>query len=172
MKVTFSILLVLVMVGCLPSRQVAEHSSQERNFRIDSLRDITSVELVPVTVPRSLAQIALSSDEIDRLPLRAVYEQSSGRARAVVEKVGTQIVFTAECDSVTMVLEHVTRELDRYRLEVDSLRTDSMTKEQVIVREPTGWQWFQIHGFRVLLGVCLLFISFKKLQGWRKITSL
>lgn len=171
MNIKYYILIVLMalLASCKATRIVTGSNEEKSITELDSVHTIIDRDVKAITVPRESATITLTDVKLKELPEMASYNKSMGRASANVTRLNNEIVFTAECDSVTMLLENTRVMLLRYKQLAESSVSNSFLKEQIIVREPTSWQWFQIYGFRILLAINLLLIIFKRLKIWQKI---
>jgi len=169
MKVSLLISLVLVFASCKSTHSIVESDVHKTSSKIDSVHIVKEITTKSVTVPKESAQLTLTEAKIRELPNEASYSISSGRAHANVTRLNDAIVFTADCDSVTMLLQNTRIMMLRYKKLADSLLSTTHTTEQVIVKEPTGWQWFQIYGFRLLLIFNLLLLIIKKTKIWQRI---
>lgn len=169
MKVSLLIGLVLVFASCKSTRSMVESDLRETSSEVDSVHIVKESTTKLVTVPKESARLTLTEAKIKELPHEASYSISSGRAHANVMRLNDAIVFTANCDSVTMLLQNTRVMMLRYKKLADTLLSTTHTTEQVIVKEPTSWQWFQIHGFRLLLIFNLLLLIIKKTKIWQRI---
>lgn len=169
MKVSILIGLVLVFASCKSTHSIVESDVHKTSSEIDSVHIVKEITTKSVTVPKESAQLTLTEAKIKELPHEASYSISSGRAHANVTRWNDAIVFTADCDSVTMLLQNTRIMMLRYKKLADSLLSTTHTTEQVIVKEPTSWQWFQIYGFRILLIINLLLLIIKKTKIWQRI---
>lgn len=74
---------------------------------------------------------------------------------------GDSLEVTATCDSLSRQVIILTEELARIRNELKE------TKEQpppVVIKEPTGWQWFQIWIGRTAVAVLILIVIKRRLK--------
>lgn len=171
-KISLLLLFVLLFVSCKSTRSIVDNNVSERSMQTDSVHEKIEIRVKPVVVPQSSAEIKLTEDKIKSLPQNASYSTSSGRAHATITKVDDEIVFSADCDSVLLLLEHTTNTMIQYKNLNESLIQQMNSETQVVINEPTSWQWFQIHAFRVMLVLCVLIFSFKKIVPWLKLIKL
>jgi hypothetical protein len=84
------------------------------------------------------------------LPPGAVYRAQDGQASATIKRTDTGYEITANCDSLLLLVTNYEKEV--YHLNSLNTALETKLKEQKteIIKEPDGWQWFQIYGFWVL----------------------
>lgn len=93
------------------------------------------------------------------LPEGAGYSVRSGQATASVTRGrGDSLIVTATCDSLERQVMLLTEELTRIRNETGETVEEPPPE---VVREPTGWQWFQIWAGRLLLTALSLIIVYR-----------
>ena len=91
------------------------------------------------------------------LPVGAGYSVRNGQATVNVRRTDDgDIEVTATCDSLARQVIILEEELTRIRNE-----TGIEEKPPEVVREPTGWQWFQIWTGRIAV-ICLVLIVIKR----------
>lgn len=59
-----------------------------------------------MTVPAQTATLRIAADSLLELPPRAVYRARTGRAEAVVEREGADIIVYANCDSLQQRVDY------------------------------------------------------------------
>ena len=90
---------------------------------------------------------------LTELPPGAGYSARDGRAAVSVRRTEDgDIEVTATCDSLARLVIVMEEELTRIRSE-----TAAEEKPPATVREPSGWQWFQIWTGRMAVA-CLVLI--------------
>lgn len=96
------------------------------------------------------------------LPEGAGYSARSGQATAnIVRGRGDTLTFTSICDSLA-------REVIALREEITRVRNE--TSEEVeepppqLIKEPTGWQWFQIWTGRIAAIVLVIILIKRRLK--------
>lgn len=107
-----------------------------------------------IVIPRQKATLILNPDSLFRLPLGAGYTVSEGRAKASVIRDTEGLRFDSDCDSLTVMVEELQRDVFRLSREKTELseRTDKV--RTIEVNRLTGLQSFQIWTGRI----CLLLI--------------
>ncbi|WP_165027088.1 hypothetical protein [Dysgonomonas sp. ZJ279] len=115
--------------------------------------------------------MTLSQEQIDNLPVGASYQAQDGNATGTVKKTDKGIEFTANCDSLNILIKQLTKEVYRFQSENTALVTKS--KEQKTVGL-TVWQSIQIKGFRILvpITIVLLIVIFYKFNIWQNLRKL
>lgn len=112
--------------------------------------------------------MTLSSEQINDLPVGASYQDKSGNATGTVKKTEKGIEFTANCDSLNILIDQLTTEVHRYKSENSALKTTLSEQKVIEVNVLTGWQHFQLKGFWLLL-IVLTILIFNKSNLWQKI---
>jgi len=104
--------------------------------------------------------------DLKELPIGASFRSDSGRVHQTVTKIDwEELEFVSTCDSILLLV-------DELKIEVYHLSSDNTTfkaqlneRKEVIKREPTGFQWFQIYTGRtlaiLLIGYLILRFRFK-----------
>jgi hypothetical protein len=119
-----------------------------------------------VTTPQTTAKLSLTQKQIDELPIGAVYEAKDGNASGTVRKTkDNNIEFTANCDSLTILIESLNKEVYRLNKEKTELKNSLKEEKIVEVNKLNGWQYFQIYGFRIYVILTFIYIGYRK---WKK----
>jgi hypothetical protein len=156
-----------------------------REYHVESVRVKDSALLVieretrPVTIPPETATLSLTPAQLVDLPPGAAYREQSGRASVTATKdEAGRIVIVSNCDSLQVMVTNLRTEVFRLRDERSALEERLEERVEVIVREPTGFQWFQLWGFRLAVagGAIYLMLTkyisiinlFKKAITWLK----
>jgi hypothetical protein len=117
--------------------------------------------------------MTIGENALRALPPGARYDNRNEQATVTVLKTedGTYKV-SADCDSLSLLLYE--RETEIYRLERERRDLEkTLTEERIeTVREPTGFQWFQIWGFRLLSSAITLLFILKKFDLWKRLLNL
>lgn len=93
------------------------------------------------------------------------FSKRSGQATVNVNRIsGDSIEVTATCDSLAREVILMTEELTRIRNET-SEETEELPPK--VIKEPTGWQWFQIWIGRLAV-LSLILIVIKRRLNIRK----
>lgn len=128
----------------------------------DSLHEAGGFALIQQPVPPSVAQTTFPTDMLAMIPVGTGFSRRSGQATVNVNRISEDSVeVTATCDSLARQVILLMEENTRIRNELSEKSEEPPPKT---VREPTGWQWFQIwtgriSGFYLLL--CFLKKRFK-----------
>lgn len=113
-----------------------------------------------VTTPRTTAKLNLTTEQLTALPIGAVYEAKDGNATGTVRKTdNNNIEFTANCDSLNLLVENLNKEVYRLNTEKTELKTQLKSKKEVGL---SGLEWFQIYGFRIYVILTFIYIGYRK----------
>lgn len=119
--------------------------------------------------PQSTAKINLTIDQLAALPKGALFQNKQGNATATAQVTDDgNIEITANCDSLTLLVESLEIEVHHLRDTNTALVTKLKQKETVGLRNVDV---FQIYGFRVLVGLIAAYIIYRKLKAkikWQK----
>lgn len=128
----------------------------------DSVQSARQSVLTLLPVPASVAQTKLPMNQLATLPEGAGYSTHSGQATAsVVRGKGDTLIFTSTCDSLARQVISLTEELTRIRNETGEEVEEPPPQ---VVREPTGWQWFQIWVGRLAVTAFILILIKRRLK--------
>ena len=90
------------------------------------------------------------------------FSKRSGQATVNVTRISEDsLEVTATCDSQARQVKMLTEELTRIRSET-SEEAELLPPE--VIKEPTGWQWFQIWTGRLAVAVLLLILIKRRLN--------
>lgn len=160
-RVAAALLLCILNVSCQATRQVTQHSDTDRRVqRMDSVHVRVERLQVPVVVPLSVAQLRLHPDSLRLLPDGAGYSKVSGRASVSLVKQDTMYIVTANCDSLTVLVDELTQEVYRLKASDSSAVKSTERVVTVEVNRLTGFQYFQLWSGRIALGVLALGAAF------------
>jgi hypothetical protein len=149
-------ILVLSVASCKTSRQIQVHDVSESNQRTDSVSLVTERLMKAIPVPASRATLTLSFDSLLRLPVGAGYTEKQGQATvAVLMTEGGMIEASANCDSLTLLVEEMKTEIFHLNKEKTELKSELNEQKIIEVNRLTGWQWFQVWTGRI----CLILIA-------------
>ncbi len=116
--------------------------------------------VTPLVVPASLAEINVTVDALHSLPAGGSFQNTKGNATVSAKKEpDNSLTITAACDSLLLLLEEKSKEVYRFRLENTALKTTLNERKTEIIKEPNGFQWFQIWLGRVLAVIFILIIA-------------
>lgn len=108
----------------------------------------------------------LSPDQLASLPVGAAYQAKDKNATGTIRKTkDNTLEFTANCDSLTFLVEELKTEVHHLNSLNTALKTELNEQKTVEVKEPNGWQWFQIYGFWVLLTIAIIKKTYRK---WKR----
>lgn len=142
------LLIVLFVTSCRSPTRL------ERHIGRDSLRDVRQFVLAEEPVPPSVAQTTFPTKMLNLIPTGTGFSKRSGQATVNVTRIsGDSIEVTATCDSLARQVIVLTEELTRIRSETSRAVEELPPK---VIKEPTGWQWFQIWTGRIALLVIVL----------------
>jgi len=149
------VVLISLLVLCVTSCR--SPNGLTRMHRSDSLQSIKRAALTLMPVPPDTTAMKIPEAKLTMLPTGAGYSTRSGRATVNVRRTDDgDIEVTAICDSLARQVIILEEELTRIRNE-----TGKEEKPPGVVREPTGWQWFQIWTGRIAV-ICLILIVIKR----------
>ncbi|RGS35975.1 hypothetical protein DWX97_14460 [Bacteroides cellulosilyticus] len=91
------------------------------------------------------------------------FSKRSGQATVNVSRIsGDSIEVTATCDSLARQVILLTEELVRIRNETSEEVKELPPK---VIKEPTGWQWFQIWTGRIAVLALVLIVIKRRLSN-------
>ncbi|MEN9919684.1 MAG: hypothetical protein RL662_2120 [Bacteroidota bacterium] len=114
------------------------------------------------TTPQATAKLNVTPQQLAELPKGAIFQNKQGNATATAKVAddGT-IEITANCDSLTLLIENL--EIEEYRLQKENKAlVTNINKEKTVVL--SGWQNFQIWCGRILFGLFIVYIIYRKLK--------
>lgn len=91
-----------------------------------------------MTIPSSLATLAIPVDSLRRLPTGAVYQKKEGRATASVGINGNTLVVHAKCDSLQQLVYQLEEQLSAQR-EQTATREEARAPSPTPVRTRLKW---------------------------------
>lgn len=156
-------LFVLFVSSCRSQKVTTEKEHQETTIQADSTSVVVEKITEVITTPQTTAKLNLTQKQIEELPIGAVYEAKDGNATGTVRKTADDnIEFTANCDSLNLLVESLNKEVYRYQKDNKALVTKLKEQKEVGL---SGWQHFQIYGFRIYIILTLIYIGYRK---WKK----
>lgn len=109
-----------------------------------------------------MAKTAFPTDLLKVIPVGTGFGSRSGRATVNVTRISPDsLEVTATCDSLAREVVRLTEELTHIRSETAKQDKELPPK---VVREPTGWQWFQIWTGRVAVLLLVLMLIKRRLE--------
>lgn len=163
-KLTIALITISALSGtsCQSSKKTLEKEMVQTRQEVDSVSEKVTSETRLLTTPRTTARQNLTLDQLKSLPSGGKYQSQDGNATGTIEKLPDgSLEFTANCDSLTLLVESLTKEVYRYKNEKAELETKLKEEKVVEVNKVSGWQWFQIYGFRIYLILTFIFIAYK-----------
>lgn len=161
MKSFYIILLLMLALfaSCRSSKLETTSETKQSAQDIDSVFVRVSNTTKLVTVPQATAKLNIAPQQLADLPIGAKYEAKQGNATATATKAadGT-LEITANCDSLTLLINQLTTEVYRYKESIKALETKLQQKE---TKGLSGWQNFQIWCGRILLGLFAGYIVYR-----------
>lgn len=103
----------------------------------------------------------MTPDSLARLPVGAGYTAREGHAKASVTREYAGYKFVADCDSLTVIVEEMRRDVFRLSRENYELRDQKNEVETIEVNRLTSWQAFQIWAGRIVLVLVALWVAYK-----------
>lgn len=156
-------LFALFVTSCRSQKVTTEKEHQETTIQADSMSVVVEKITEVITTPQTTAKLNLTQKQIEELPIGAVYEAKDGNATGTVRKTADDnIEFTANCDSLNLLVESLNKEVYRYQKDNKALVTKLKEQKEVGL---SGWQHFQIYGFRIYIILTLIYIGYRK---WKK----
>lgn len=156
-------LFVLCATSCRTLKVTSESTEKTETNRLDSVSRLEIRETKTYVTAPATAKLNLSPLQIAELPPGAGFRNKQGNASIEVkmQKDGT-LELTANCDSLTLLLDNLTIELYHLNSENTAIKHQLKQEKTVEVNKPTGWQWFQIYGFRIYVLLTIIYIIYRK----------
>lgn len=159
--------LLFSLFSCRSSKIETKSEIKESAQDIDSVSLRVTKTTKKVTTPQATAKLNIDPVALANLPKGAKFENKQGNATATATTLddGT-IEITANCDSLTLLIDELTKEVYRYKESNKALETKLTQKE---TKGLSGWQNFQIYGFRICMAILAIIFIYKKIkQKWQK----
>jgi hypothetical protein len=100
------------------------------------------------------------------LPVGGKYQAVDGNATGTIEKKADgSLEFTANCDSLTLVVETLSKEVFHLNKEKTELKERLKEQKTEETNRLTGFQWFQIYGFRIYVLLTIIIIIYKNIKN-------
>ncbi len=142
--------LIALFAWSCKSKTVTERTESQSSQQTDSVSQLIKETTKALTIPQSTAILSITPDELEKLPTGAVYRAQDGQASATIKRTDTGYEITANCDSLLVLVTNYEREVYHLNSLNTALKTKLKEQKTEIIKEPSGWQWFQIYGFWVL----------------------
>ena len=145
-----------VAVLLLTALCVMSCKSPKRLEKITCLYSARGFVLIQQPVPPSIAKTVFPTRTLKTIPIGTGFSTRSGQATVNVTRVSEDSVeVSATCDSLAREVIFLREELTRIRNETGEEVEEPPPQ---IVKEPTGWQWFQIWTGRIAVAVLILIV--------------
>ena len=134
----------------------------EKTTSLDSLYSARGFVLIQQPVPPSIAKTVFLAGTLKSIPIGTGFSTRSGQATVNVTRVSEDSVeVRATCDSLAREVIYLREELTRIRNETGEEVEEPPPQ---IVKEPTGWQWFQIWTGRMAVAVLVLIVIKRRMK--------
>lgn len=163
-----ALILLFALFGssCRSQKVTIEKEHQEVQHQTDSTSVVVEKETKVITTPQTTAKQTLTPKQLEDLPVGGKYQAKDGNATGTIEKKADgSLEFTANCDSLTLLVESLTKEVYRLNKEKTELKTNLKEEKVVEVNKLNGFQWFQIYGFRIYVLLTFIFIIYKNIKN-------
>jgi tetrahydromethanopterin S-methyltransferase subunit B len=97
-----------------------------------------------IPVPASRAELTLSFDSLKTLPEGAKFEAKKDRATVAVYKSEGGIIASADCDSLTLLVDELTTEIYHLKTVLEEFESTEQDVTTIEVNRLTWWQRIQI----------------------------
>lgn len=109
-----------------------------------------------------MATTSFPTDLLKAIPVGTGFSRRSGRATVNVTRTSPDsLEVTATCDSLAREVMILNEELTRIRSGTERQEKELPPK---VVRDPTGWQWFQIWTGRIAVFVLVIILIKRRLK--------
>ena len=160
--ITVSILLlVLCATSCKTTKLTQKHESEATTVRTDSVSLLIERIARPIVIPMQTVQLKLHPDSLLKLPIGAVFSKTEGHATATVMKEESGYSFTANCDSLILIVEDLRTEIYHLNNENTVFREQLNSEKTIEVNRLTSWQSFQIWTGRICLALLLCLLIYR-----------
>lgn len=167
-KLTVVLITISALCGtsCRSPRPTLEKELSQNMVARDSVSEKITKEVKLLKTPQTTARKTLTPKQLEDLPVGGIYQARDGNVTATIEKKPDgSLEFTANCDSLTLIVEALSREV--YHLNEEKTELKESLKEQKTeeVNRLTGWQWFQIYGFRIYVLLTIIIIIYRNIKN-------
>ena len=132
----------------------------------DSLQSRSGFALLQEPVSPSMVKTVFPMGMLKQIPVGTGFSKRSGQATVnVIRMPGDSIEVIATCDSLARQLILLTEELTRIRNDTQE-EVEELPPE--VIKEPAGFQWFQIWIGRVAVVVLILWVIKRRLNRAKK----
>lgn len=140
-------LFALLTVSCGGQKQMHKETRSET----DSILIRERLEITPIVIPRTQADLRLKVKDVENLSPGAVFTDKNGQASVRVEYRDSLIYITATCDSLQLLVESQYREIYHLRERLSEMEA---TRE----KPPGFWEQAKTAAFYIAVGMVLMFI--------------
>lgn len=135
---------------------------KDTNLKANHNQSVRQSVLALLPVPASEARMTLPMNRLAVLPEGAGYSVRSGQARVnIVRGRGDTLTFTSTCDSLAREVIALREEITRVRNETGEEMEEPPPQ---LIKEPTGWQWFQIWTGRIVTFALVIILIKRRLK--------
>lgn len=153
-----TMLIALSAASCKSQGQLTRSTG-----RTDSLQSVKQFALLQDPVPPSMAKTVFPTGMLKQIPIGTGFSKRSGQATVNVTRLSNDsIEVTATCDSLARQVILLSEELTRIRNET-SEEVEKLPPE--VIKEPTGFQWFQIWIGRIAVAAFVLIMIRRRLKN-------
>lgn len=161
-----SLAFILTGTGCRSPKQSVEKTTAQNTASYDSISEKITIDTRLLKTPQSTARKSLTPKQLEDLPVGGIYQARDGNATATIEKKPDgSLEFTANCDSLTLVVEALSKEVYHLNKEKTELKESLKEQKTEEVNRLTGWQWFQIYGFRIYVLLTIIIIIYRNIKN-------
>lgn len=154
---------VLCGTSCRSPRPMLEKESSQNMVAQDSVSEKITKETKLLKTPQTTARQTLTPKQLEDLPVGGKYQAADGNATGTIEKKADgSLEFTANCDSLTLVVETLSKEVFHLNKEKTELKERLKEQKTEETNRLTGFQWFQVWFGRICIGYIVLYILYRK----------
>jgi hypothetical protein len=138
--------IALCAMSCktLKTTQLTELTTKE-TVRKDSVNITTKLQTKVFQIPTSTAELTLTYKDIKALPKGAKFEAKQDRATVAVYKSEGGITASADCDSLSFLVDELTTEIYRLNAEQTVFNEQKNEVQIIEVNRLTWWQRFLVY---------------------------
>jgi hypothetical protein len=152
---------VLLLSSCAVRRTVQSSQVESAEMRTDSVSLAVERITKAIPVPASRAKLTLSFDSLRALPAGAEFRATQGQATVTVLRSEGGITASADCDSLTLLVDELKTEIFHLNKEKMTFQSELSEQKIIEVNRLTGWQSFQIWTGRLCLALVVIITGIK-----------
>lgn len=118
----------------------------------------------PLVIPKMTVELKFHPDSLLKLPIGASFSKSKGHATATITKDVTGYSFTANCDSLTVIIEEQRKEIYHLNKEKTDFKEQLIEEKIIEVNRLTSWQSFQMWTGRICLVLLACIAGYKVIK--------